>query len=354
MRKERKGYFRGRHICILVITALFLAAEAGYVLYGFGKIEQDYVDTYLVQQKQYLAQVNTHLKYLLAQGAGEQELTAYMAESVPASGSYYGWLCKEEQVIFAKNQIVTEHLGESQSLPVFWEVISGENSYTVTREFSSGNADYMTGIVVDKGYILRGGQLEKYRMYQGVSLTVLALAAFSLLIVYVQSFLKEKGRNAVISLELQEKNTALDEMYEDIIRLKQKLRREKHQEDHKQVYDLQMARKLLEKSDRRDLDPAYYALIQIKMDEGQYYGKQKMLAIAAQVPLDERHVKMEIQKGTFLLFFYRTEKKEMERLLAEAQQSWQKEQICVEVCTGSLQQQKEGRDWLDEFLEGKE
>lgn len=354
MRKERNGYSRGKHICVLVITALFLAAEAGFVLYGFKNIEQDYVDTYLVQQEMYLAQVNTHLEYLLAQGAEEQELTAYMAESVPASGSYYGWLCKEEQVIFAKNQTVTEHLGESRSLPVFREVISGEHNYTVTREFSSGETDYMTGIVVDKGYILGAGELEKYQMYQGVSLAVLALAAFSLLIVYVQSFLKEKGRNAVISLELQEKNTALDEMYRDLTQLRQKLRKEKRREDHKQIYDLQMAQKLVEKSDRKDLCPAYYALIQIKMDEGQYYGKQQMLTIAARVPLDERHVKIEIQKGTFLLFFYRTGREEMECLLAEAQQSWQKERVHVEVRTGSLQRQEEGREWLDEFLEGKE
>ena len=127
---------RTRHIVVVISMAVLLMLEAVFTVYGFKKIEEDYVNTYLEQKEEYLAQINLHLEYMLEQGGQQQELVRYISEYVPASGSYYGWLIRDESVIFAKNETVTASLGETQAWPVFREAIDTQETCSVSADFS--------------------------------------------------------------------------------------------------------------------------------------------------------------------------------------------------------------------------
>ena len=119
-------------------------------------------------------------------------------------------------------------------------------------------------------------------------------------------------------------------------------------------YDLQMAKKLLEKSERAGIWPMYYAVFQLRMYEGQYYGKQQIMDVIEQISLDERHILMEIQKGCFLVFFYRTKEEEMEEILEDVREKWKSTKIKIKIYSGSVHPNQPEREWLDEFLERKE
>lgn len=313
---------RTRHIVVVISMALLLILEAVFMVYGFKKIEDDYVNIYLEQKEEYLAQINLHLEYMLEQGGQQQELVRYISEYVPVSGSYYAWLIRDESVIFAKNETVTASLGETQAWPVFQEAIDARETCSVSAEFSYEEENYITGIVIDRNYILKDKNLQKFKMYNSVSLSVLGLLMFSAMALYIQRFWKEKKRNILIEGELQNKNSTLNEMHEDVVRLNQKIRKQKRNPEGRKSYDLQMAKKLLEKSERAGIWPMYYAVFQLRMYEGQYYGKQQIMDVIEQISLDERHILMEIQKGCFLVFFYRTKEEEMEEILEDVREKW--------------------------------
>lgn len=344
-----------KHIVVMITIAVLLVLEAGFLAYGFQKMETDYVNEYLEQQEKYLAQVNLQLKYMLEQGAQQQELVSYMSEYAPVSGSYYAWLIKEESVIFAKNETVTESLGESQAWPVFQEAIDGQGTCNVSAEFSYNGTDYITGMVIDRSYILNDKSLQKFKMYDAVSLLLLSSVVFSVLVLYIQRFWKEKNKNILMEKELRNKNSALNEMHGDMVNLNHKIQKQNQSAEGNKSYDLQIARKLLEKSDREGIWPAHYAVLQLQMDERQYYGKQKIMDIMDQLSLTEYHVRMEIQKGCFLVLFYRTEKKEVEQILQDAREKWKSIgiDIEIEIRSGSIRSNQSEREWLDKFLEGK-
>lgn len=340
------------HVIVVATMAIMLLLEAGLVVYGFQSIEKEYIENYLKQQEQYMVQINEHLNYMLEQGEEEQELVSYMSK-IPVSGSYYAWLTRDESVIFAKNETVTESLGEAKVWPVFQETIHNKETCSVSAEFSYDGTEYMTGMVIDKSYILNNKSLQKFQMYGAVSLSVMGLLAFSVLLVYVQGFWREKKKNIAMTKELCDKNTVLDEVYGDMESLSHKIRVQDKESPQQKSYDLQMAKKLLEKSDRADVQPVHYAVIQLQMDEGQYYGKQMILDIIDKVSLEERHVRMEIQKGSFLVMFYRTERAEMEEILKKARDAWETMEVTLEVHSGIITPKTQERKWLDEFLEEK-
>lgn len=342
-----------KHIIVMVAMAVMLVLETVVVTYGVGTVETEYVEHYLEQQKQYMAQVNLHLQYMLEQGADQQTLISYMAQNVPVSGSYYAWLTRDETVIFAKNETVTASLGEAEAWPVFQEAITDNETCSISAEFSYDGADYITGMVIDRSYILNHKNLQKFKMYGAVSLFVLGLVLFSVLIVYIQAFWREKKRNISMAQELQSKNSALDEVYGEKETLNQKLQKQMQRPQKQRSYDLQMAKKLLEKSERADVQPVHYTAVQLQMDEGQYYGKQQIMDIMDKISLDERHVRMELQKGCFLVMFYRTQRAEMEEILEKAREEWKTMDVTLKLHSGMIAPDTPERKWLDEFLEEK-
>lgn len=342
-----------KHIIVMVTMAVLLTLEAGFLVYGFQKIENSYVESYLEQQQQYVEQVSVHLKYILEQGAKEEEVAKFLAEELPVSGSYYGWLIQDETVVFAKNETVTESLGELQSRPVFQEVLGKEENCSVSAEFFCDGKKYITGVVIDRGYILNNKDLQQFKIYGAVTLAVLGLSLFATLLIYIQEYLRIGQRSLLLEKELQSKNSVLDEANEDVERLSQKLQRQKQTRRKRNSYDLQIAKKLLEKSEREDVQPVNYAAIELQMDEGQYYAKQQILDIIGKVSLDGRHVRMELRKGCFLIMFYKTEKAEMMELLKNAVKKWKADNVVLEIHAGTIEPGTPERQWLDLFLEGK-
>ena len=202
-----------KHVMIVAAMAVMLILETVAVTYGVQKVEEEYVEQYLEQQKQYMAQLNLHLQYMLEQGADQQMLVSYMAKNVPVSGSYYAWLTRDETVIFAKNETVTASLGPAEAWPVFQETVSGDETCSVSAGFSYNGTDYRTGMVIDRSYILAHKSLQRFEMYGAVSLSVLGLVMFSVLIVYIQGFWREKKKNISMAQELQSKNSDLEDIY---------------------------------------------------------------------------------------------------------------------------------------------
>lgn len=343
-----------KHIMVIGGMGVLLLLEALLVTYGFGRLEEEYVENYLEQKEQYMVQVNQHLSYMLQQGASQQELVEYMAKELPVSGSYYAWLVKDSTVIFAKNETVTASLGEAQAYPVFQEIVQKEETCKVSKEFSYDGAEYVSGLVVDRGYILNQKVLQNFRMFGTISLSIMGLVTISVLIIYVQKFWKEKKANVLMQKELQGKNSALDEVYGEVETLSQRLERQRQQPIQGGTYDLQMAKKLLEKSDRVGLQPVYYTVVQLQMDEGQYYGKQQIIDIMDKIVLDTRHVRLELQKGCFLVMFYKTQKSEMEDILKKAQDAWHEMKVTLQLYSGEVAKGTKERQWLEVFLEGKE
>lgn len=342
-----------KHIIVMVAMAVMLILETVVVTYGVKTVEAEYVEYYLEQQRQYMEQVNLHLQYMLEQGAAQQALISYMERNVPVSGSYYAWLTRDDTVIFAKNETVTASLGEAEAWPVFQETISDKETCSVSAEFSYEGADYRTGMVIDRSYILNHKNLQRFKMYGAVSLMVLGLVMFSALILYIQGFWRERKKNISMTQELQSKNNTLDEVYGEMGELSQKLQRQMQRPQKERSYDLQMAKKLLEKSERADVQPVHYTAAQLQMDEGQYYSKQQIIDIMDKVTLDERHVRMELQKGCFLVMFYRTGRAEMEEILESAREAWSALHVTVKLNSGIITPDTPERRWLDEFLAEK-
>lgn len=343
-----------KHIMVIGGMGFLLLLEALLVTYGFGKLEEEYIENYLEQKEQYMVQVNQHLSYMLQQGASQQELVDYMAKEIPVSGSYYVWLVKDNTVIFAKNETVTASLGEAQAYPVFQEIVEKKETCEISEVFSYDGAEYISGLVVDRGYILNQKVLQNFRMFGTISLSILGLVTISVLIIYVQKFWREKKTNVLMTKELQGKNSALDEVYGEIEILNQKIQKQSQKPMQSGTYDLQMAKKLLEKSDRAGLQPVYYTVVQLQMDEGQYYGKQHIIDIMDKIVLDRRHVRLELQKGCFLVMFYKTQKSEVENILQRAQNAWSEMTVTLQLYSGEVAQGTKERQWLEVFLEGKE
>lgn len=342
-----------KHVMIVAAMAVMLILETVAVTYGVQKVEEEYVEQYLEQQKQYMAQLNLHLQYMLEQGADQQMLVSYMAKNVPVSGSYYAWLTRDETVIFAKNETVTASLGPAEAWPVFQETVSGDETCSVSAGFSYNGTDYRTGMVIDRSYILAHKSLQRFEMYGAVSLSVLGLVMFSVLIVYIQGFWREKKKNISMAQELQSKNSDLEDIYGEMEELSRKLQKERQRPQKQRSYDLQMAKKLLEKSERADVQPVHYTAVQLQMDEGQYYGKQQIMDIMDKISLDERHVRMELQKGSFLVMFYRTGRAEMEEILKNAREEWKAMDVTLKLDSGVITPDTPERRWLDEFLAEK-
>lgn len=346
---------KAKHIIVMVTMAVLLILETVFLVYGYRRIETGYVESYLEQQEQYVEQVGIHLEYILAQGGRESELISYMAENVPASGSYYGWLIQDENVIFAKNETVTEALGELQSWPVFQQVVEEGENCSVSAEFSCDGKKYILGVVTDREYILDNKELQTFKIYGAVSLSILGLSLFAALLIYIQEYMQKEQRNLLLEKELQNKNSVLDEVNEEAERLNWELQKYKlgRPREKRDSYDLQIARKLLEKSEREDVQPVYYATVELQMDEERYYAKQQILEAVGKIPLDSRHVRMELSKGCFLIMFYRTGRTELAEILKTVKKTWKADKITMKVHTGTIKSGTKERRWLDLFLEGK-
>lgn len=343
-----------KHVLVIATITILMVLEAGFLVQGFEEMETDYINEYLKQEKQYVEQTNLHLKYLLEQGEQQQGLEGYMSEHALVSGSYYMWLAKDDTVIFAKNETVTTALEEMQDKKTFLENINQQDVCNVSGKFSYDGTDYETGMVIDRNYILENEGLEELKMYNGLSLFIVAIFMFAVLIVYIQAYLRERKKRVRVTQVLEEKNKVLDEIYEKVMKLSQVIESQKQNPNRKVGYDSEMARKLLKKSGRADLQPAYYATIQVQMDEGQYYKREQVREIAEQISLDRRHVQMELKKGVFLIFFYRTGKSEVEDILKESQENWKAANMEIDVHTGAISLDDTDRKWLEDFLEGKE
>ena len=93
---------KGKQKTVLVIVILFVIAGSVFVLTELSRLRESAMLYYCEQEQQYVVLQMKQLERILEEGGKEQDLIQYIESDIPASGSFYYFLVKYDNVIFAK------------------------------------------------------------------------------------------------------------------------------------------------------------------------------------------------------------------------------------------------------------
>lgn len=193
-----------RLTCILIISTICVTVFLGLYVLIIKSISQNYITTGSNTQQQYSNQLADALSSMCELGISEIDLQNYMAQSVPASGSSWAFLIKNNNVIFAKNLSTTEALQELKERSAFLKHLKEQNAIVTIDNFYVENDSYTAGIITDETQYL--DQIHTHEVYLSILFATLTLISIGAITALTGAWTGSDRKLAAIRAELLKRN----------------------------------------------------------------------------------------------------------------------------------------------------
>ncbi len=314
---------RMKAVIVLLIVTVFAAAF--FIVHENQVHREKYLEVYRTEQLAYTGQLAARVDQLMTEGAEDDLLVSQMAEICEVSANHWSFLCRGEEVLFAKDQKTTEDLREEKKKSSFMKTVQGQNAVLTLVEKKIGGTDYVIGTITDENYALSKGEIKQHEIYLYlvfgifIMLAVMTMIGLTAKLNQVERTLQNTSdtlQRQNIKLERAGEETVLQEQKEDVA----------IEKENQNFYDSELIRMFLSKSDDAALMPMQILFINLIM-ESRYYSRKEIFDVMEGIKkfFGPTHVTGEIQKGHFVVLMYRTSAEEAQNILEQCQRYTEKE-----------------------------
>lgn len=315
----RKKTYKGRLAAALVFVIVTIVLEVVYFTYHIPDNRNNIIQAYKDNQAQTVQLLADTLK-----GMDEDEMADFISHSVPVSGTTWGFLVKNDGVVYMKDEDTTrslEYISTIDEFDSYMESLGG-----VVSENEISGSEYTCGIFADTDYVL-----EKYGVYSMEFYIIIALTAtilvFGCILIEFAGRVGHEGRKVIaLQTDLAERNEKFDEyerltdQYEEELRNRDIDKTEMKREGY---FDMDIVDTLLRKSSDPELYPIVFMYIRIRMGD-RYFSRDAIFRIMDFIKgsMGKNHITAEISKGYFVVIMYKTDADTAEKKKAEILEKW--------------------------------
>lgn len=336
---------------VVVTLAVIVLAGVFFVINENQSNRLYYLETYEQKQQEYTRQLGNQVEMLVLAGTGEQELAEYFVNHAEVSGNSWMFVCRDSEVLFAKDQTTTERLGAFKEKDHFLEDIKGQNLITTTVEQEIKGTVYLTGTVTDEYYALTQGKVLQHEIYIYLVMGILIMLGVMAVICVTAKLNQVQRERHDISKTLQKQNRKLEESESRQI-LVTETGELAATESESGYYDEELIRMFLQKSDEQELMPMQLLFARIVMEE-RYYSRQEIFDVMEELKrfLHRSHVIGEIGKGIFVVLMYQTSYETAEDIAEKFTKQMESQNANQQIRLW-IMEVKEGKTALEVYEEG--
>ncbi|HZK70618.1 MAG TPA: hypothetical protein VFD03_03730, partial [Clostridia bacterium] len=308
----------------VIMMLLFIAAGAYFTNNELKTNQTHYLESLDIQQGYFVNQLSEQLKYMSQEGADSAQLSAYLSQNVEASGSRWVFLCVGNKVEFAKNISTTESLGDKKYWDEFLSYLESQEDMRVKyTSFEDGIKTYKVGLVYSESAALNEAFIPKHNISIMMTSGLAALVLLCLTLASIVSSNRVKKRWESVEDTLVQRNHQIEQLIEDVEQYEANNADQEPDFLRGQVYQDDLMRGFLQKSDDPALSPICMIGIYIIMGND-YFTKDRILGYIEPIRalLSPRHILGEIKKGEFLAILYRTDLDEASLLRDKIRAVW--------------------------------
>ncbi len=339
-----------------VLIMSFCVIAAGAVFIGNEMVQNR---AYYIREYENRQQEETKILGAALEGRDREEMTGFVREKFPVSGSRWAFLYNEEQVIFAKNDTTTQNLGSLSDTESFLAYLDEQDGIlTVSGKILSDEGECLyAGIITDREYALDAAKITKHEIYVILSVTILVVI-FAGGLILITGLLNARDHDLTrMNGELTKRNEQFAE-YEEGVQKEEAVKNARiHEETHDRngagCYDMDVVRMLLKKSSDAALFPITFMYARVVMEE-RYYGRDEIFGMLNFIKdrLKRTQIMAEVGKGRFVAILYKTDfseaEEQKEKILAQWEADSQSRNLKMDLKLYSV---KEGENPLEAFEE---
>lgn len=324
------GFFRwltGEKVLIKVVVffmLLFLSLFAFLLGRELITNQNGHLASISREQQYYTEQLTNQVEHQMADGHTVDEVVDYLESEVHVSGSRWVFLSVGNTVAFAKNQSTTRSLGEL----AYWyrfrdHILDQPDALMEYQTFDYAYKTYRVGLVASRSAVLSEAGIPRHNLFliMGTGSALMFLVALFLGTVVTLNHTRKDLRG--IQQENVAKNKQIQSLLEIAARAREEAVPEEEEDERCMVYDAEMIRNFLRKSDDPKLYPLCYLGICIIMGR-KYFSKDEIFSYIDPVKelLASRHLLAEAARGKFVAVLYRTDFEEAEALRLRIKEAW--------------------------------
>ncbi len=215
MKNLRNNKTKRTIVLVLIAMAVIAVSVAIGMWVVMKQVQESNVKDRTQEQDRYVAQLAETLRLLGEQKASEDEVTEYLATAVQASGSRWAFLCRGEQVLFAKNKSTTASISDTTDTQELLADLYSQETIVSTREYFVGDIQYMVGVVSTVPDYIYNGESVAYEIYIVILFGVLLLLATGSVISLTGAWTKAQMGLDQAKEQIKQKNEELEEIRQE-------------------------------------------------------------------------------------------------------------------------------------------
>lgn len=319
-------HYRMISICLCVFFFIVvMVAALGVELY---ENQESYIRMYKEQQSMFVEQLGTVFTNMYACEKTDADVIEYLSKNVKASGSRFFVLSKNQDVLFAKNDITTKTLGTLKDKIKFFERIEKQDVTIQKFLFEIENDSYEIAVISDIYSIKTDGNLIKHMYYILLAVAIMSLVLISLLMTLIGSWNRTQRKLEGTRKELDVRNEKMEQISQETGIIGSE-KTDMHgslgetgiiQSEKTEFYNVYTIQMLLQKSEDAHLKPLQMIFLTMQMED-RYFGKDEIFGVMRKIQkmLSKVEVMGEIRKGKFVILAYKTTVEEAKARLKDIQ-----------------------------------
>lgn len=319
-------HYRMISICLCVFFFIVvMVAALGIELY---ENQENYISMYKEQQTMFVEQLGSVFTNMYACEKTDNDVIQYLSKNVKASGSRFFVLSKNQEILFAKNDITTKTLGTLKDKLKFYERMEKQNVTIQKFQFMIEKDTYEIAVISDIYSIKADGNLIKHSYFILLAVAIMSLVLISLLMTLIGSWNRTQRKLEGTRKELDIRNEKMEQISQETGILGSEKTDiqgnlgetgiiQSAKTEFYNVYTIQM---LLQKSEDSHLKPLQMILLTMEMED-RYFGKDEIFGVMSKIQktLSKVEVMGEIRKGKFVILAYKTTVEEARERLKDIQ-----------------------------------
>ena len=317
--KRLSGLFKradSRMKAVLLLVGIAVLASLCFLIYENKRNRESYLQMYEERQQKYTELLKNGLEQIVSAGADESAVRCWFSEKAGVSANSWAFCLKGETVLFAKDEQTTDTLREMEKKDVFLKQLESQDALVTMAEGSDG---YAAGVITAESYALTKGQVPQHEMYLYLIFALIMMAGVMTVISLTAKWNQAEKKLTAVSSAMRRQNRKLER------RAGQEEEDEPEsvmEQDSANLYDAELIRLFLKKSDDPALLPMQLLFANIVM-ESRYYARQEIFDTLGQLKqfLGRTHVVGEMKKGCFIVLMYQTSPEEAQSVI-DRYRSW--------------------------------
>lgn len=324
--KKMYTSLRSRMLSISLSVFVFILVMVAAIAVELYENQENYITLYEEQQQLFVDQLGKQIQYMYDAGKTDADMVEFLTNEVEASGSRFFVFTKDNEVLFAKNDITTRCLGSLADKSAFYKSIQGQDISIQKAFFTVEKNSYEIAVISDLYTVKADGQLMEHQYYILLAVAIMSLVLVSLLVTLIGSWNRTQKKLEGTRKELDIRNQKMEIISQetgtltgdktDMLTAEAKTGVIKS--ERAEFYNIYTIKMLLKKSEDEQLKPLQLLFLNVVMED-RYYTKDEIFEAMEIIQESLRKVEVmgEVRKGQFVILAYRTPAQEGKKRLQE-------------------------------------